>query len=49
MQVDFNQEALTARLSWEKKVVEVPESTEEVVYTVLTYCDDKPDGRKVYR
>lgn len=49
MQAEFEEESRTARLSWERKDVEVPEGMEEVEYSVLAYCDDKKDSRKVYR
>ena len=49
VQVEFEVEERTAQLSWERKDVEVPEGMDEVEYSVLAYCDDKKDSRKVYR
>lgn len=47
--MQFEVEERTAQLSWERKDVEVPEGMDEVEYSVLAYCDDKKDSRKVYR
>ena len=47
----FEEEERTAKLSWERKEVEVSEDggEVEVEYSVLGYCDEKPDGKEVYR
>ena len=52
MKLNYNEEVLTAKLSWERKEVLLPEdgTAGEVMYTVLAYTDDKPDvKKKVYR
>ena len=50
MQVEFDKEAVTATLSWERKEVEVPDGSAEVVYTVLASSDEaKQDSKEVYK
>ena len=48
MQVEYDQEEVSARLSWERKEVEIPGGKEEVVYSVLVCSDEKQEGKEVY-
>ena len=48
-QVEFDEGQLIASLSWDKKELVLPEDMEEILYTVLIFTDDKPEGKNVYR
>ena len=50
MQVEYDEEEVTAKLSWERKEVEVPGETKEVVYSVMATSEGgKQEGKEVYR
>ena len=49
LQVKFDDKECTAELSWEKKEVEVLDSSAEVKYSVLTSYDEKLDTKEIYK
>ena len=51
IQVEFEEEDVRARLSWERKEVEVPGNSAEVLYSVLVSSEGttKQDSKEVYR